>query len=113
MPRFATKDDLKSIAQSAKSAYAASTHTHTQVNGHSVLSDVPANAVFTDTTYPAMTSAELEAGTSTAQRTVSPKLLADAIGSGGSSAVLMTQAEYDALQSPESAVLYCTYPPAS
>ena len=30
---------------------AASNHTHTQVNGHSVESNVPANAKFTDTTY--------------------------------------------------------------
>ena len=36
-------------------------HTHTTVNGHTVNSDVPANAKFTDTTYPDMTGASASA----------------------------------------------------
>lgn len=50
-------------------------------NGHTVESDVPANAVFTDTTYSSMTQAQATAGTSTDGMLISPKVLIDTIGS--------------------------------
>lgn len=47
------------------------------VNNHTVEADVPANAVFTDTTYNKLTAAEATAGTSTSARTITAKVLAD------------------------------------
>lgn len=52
-----------------------------KVNGHTVNSDVPSNAVFTDTTYSPMTQAQATAGTSTDGMLISPKVLIDTIGS--------------------------------
>jgi hypothetical protein len=46
------------------------------VNNHTVLSDVPANAVFTDTTYQQMTDQELEDGISTQGRVVAANTIA-------------------------------------
>jgi hypothetical protein len=46
------------------------------VNNHTVLSDVPSNAVFTDTTYQQMTDQELEDGVSTQGRVVAAHTIA-------------------------------------
>lgn len=61
--------------------YADYAHNSDLVNGHTVESDVPANAVFTDTTYSPMTQAQATAGTSTDGMLISPKVLIDTIGS--------------------------------
>lgn len=61
--------------------YADYAHNSDLVNGHTVESDVPANAVFTDTTYSSMTQAQATAGTSTDGMLISPKVLVDTIGS--------------------------------
>lgn len=53
----------------------------TKVNNHAVNTDVPADAVFTDTTYLPMTQAQATAGTSTDGMLISPKVLIDTIGS--------------------------------
>lgn len=49
----------------------------TTVNGFTVSANVPAGAKFTDTTYGAGTAALVTAGTDTAQRTWTPKILHD------------------------------------
>lgn len=57
------------------------------VNGHTVESDVPEDAVFTDTTYEAMTAAEAETGTETTSRVITAKVLADYVAGIVSTAV--------------------------
>lgn len=51
MAHYLDKDGLLRFFQGLKNVFAAKNHTHTTVNGHTVESDVPANAKFTDTTY--------------------------------------------------------------
>ena len=57
------------------------------VNGHTVKSDVPEDAVFTDTTYEAMTAVEAETGTETTSRVITAKVLADYVAGTVSTAV--------------------------
>lgn len=71
-PVYAFKDGrVVTYSQHANSA--------TKVNGHTVNSDVPANAQFTDTTYSSMTQSEATAGTSTTGKLISPKVLNDTL----------------------------------
>lgn len=58
-----------------------------KVNGLTVETAVPANAVFTDTTYEAMTAAEAETGTETTSRVITAKVLADYVAGIVSTAV--------------------------
>lgn len=51
MAHYLDKDGLQRFFNGLKNVFAAKNHTHTTVNGHTVESDVPANAKFTDTTY--------------------------------------------------------------
>jgi hypothetical protein len=67
------------------------------VNNHTVLSDVPANAVFTDTTYDTMTAAEATTGTGTTARVITAKVLADRIAEAVASLVNSSPATLDTL----------------
>ena len=78
-----TADANKNVAYAA-SAGAASTagDAATVGGGHTVLTDVPANALFTDTVPSAGTAALLSTGTDTTNRTWTAKILHDYIESG-------------------------------
>ena len=85
---------LGSAAYTSSDSYAASSHSHftgtpannqvvvadgtagnVKTSGYTIASSVPANAKFTDTTYPTITQQEISAGSSTENRVVTPALL--------------------------------------
>jgi hypothetical protein len=68
-----------------------------KVNNHTIKSDVPANAKFTDTTYETMTAAEATAGTGTTARVITAKVLADKIAEAIASLVDSSPAALDTL----------------
>lgn len=51
MAHFLDKDGLQRFFNGLKNVFALKSHTHTTVNGHTVESDVPSGAKFTDTVY--------------------------------------------------------------
>lgn len=51
MAHYLDKDGLLRFFQGLKNVFALKSHTHTTVNGHTVESDVPSGAKFTDTVY--------------------------------------------------------------
>lgn len=68
------------------------------VNNLTVQTAVPANAVFTDTTYSAMSASEATTGTATTARTITAKVLADYVAACIANLVNSAPAALDTLQ---------------